>query len=352
MNVPFLNISTHICYVKRAAIAPDCVFAGGFVRMFQNTKLCVIVPAYNEEQLIADTLASIPANVDKIYVVNDASTDRTQSIIEEHVNIDPRIVPISHTQNRGVGAAIITGYKQGLIDQMQVFVVMAGDNQMDPEVMPSLVTPIIQDRADYTKGNRLLSPEYRKGMSQWRFVGNSILTFLTKFSSGYWNLMDPQNGYTAISRQALGRLNLDTIYPRYGYCNDMLVKLNVFGFRIMDVEMPARYGREQSKIKYGSYIRKVSWLLFKDFLYRLRMKYVVLSFHPIVLFYFFGSILTFAGLLAGFYTIFFVLIQHGPLFIRGVLSLMIFALGMQFLSFALMFDIQENREISLADWSK
>jgi hypothetical protein len=162
--------------------------------------------------------------------------------------------------------------------------------------------------------------------------------------------MDPQNGYTAISRRALERLNLDTIYPRYGYCNDLLVKLNVFGFRVMDVEMPARYGREQSKIRYGSYIRKVSWLLINDFFYRLRMKYIVLSFHPVVIFYLFGFVFTLLGLLAGIFTVYYVIIEHGPLFIRGVLSLLIFALGMQFLSFALMFDIQENREISLADW--
>jgi glycosyltransferase involved in cell wall biosynthesis len=318
--------------------------------MFQNTKLCVIVPAYNEELLIVDTIASVPANVDRIYAVNDASTDRTQDVIEECAKKDPRIVPLCHKQNRGVGAAITTGYKQGLADGMQVFVVMAGDNQMDPGAMPSLVTPIIQNKADYTKGNRLLSPEYRKGMSRWRFFGNTMLTFMTKFSSGYWKLMDPQNGYTAISRRVLERINLDTIYPRYGYCNDLLVKLNVFGFRVMDVEMPARYGREQSKIRYGPYIGKVSWLLFKDFMYRLRMKYVVLSFHPVVIFYLFGMVLTLLGLCAGLFTVYFVFIQHGPLFIRGVLSLLIFAIGMQFLSFALMFDIQENREISLADW--
>ena len=318
--------------------------------MFKNSLLCVIVPAYNEELLIKETLAAVPESVDKIYAVNDASTDRTLKIIEKCAERDPRIVPLNHEKNRGVGAAIVTGYKCGLADGMQIFVVMAGDNQMDPAVMPSLVTPIIENKAEYTKGNRLLSPTFRKGMSRWRFVGNTMLTFLTKFSSGYWKLMDPQNGYTAVSRRALERLNLDTIYPRYGYCNDLLVKMNVFGFRVMDVEMPARYGREQSKIQYGSYIWRVSWLLLKGFLYRLRMKYVILSFHPVVLFYLFGLTLTFAGIIAGLYTLFFVLIQHGPLFIRGVLSLLIFALGIQFLSFALMFDIQENREISLADW--
>lgn len=320
--------------------------------MYNDRSIAVVVPAYNEELLIADTLSSIPSFVDRIYAVNDASADKTQEIIEGISRRDPRVVPIRHEKNLGVGAAIISGYKRALNDGMSITVVMAGDNQMDPLVIPSLLDPIIHNKADYTKGNRLLSPEYRRGMSRWRFFGNTVLTFMTKFSSGYWKLMDPQNGYTAISRRALERLNLDTIYPRYGYCNDLLVKLNVFGFRVMDVEMPARYGRETSKIMYGSYIGKVSWLLFRDFFYRLRMKYIVLSFHPLVIFYVFGLAMTLAGLIAGLYTAYFVLVQHGPLFIRGVLSLLIFALGLQFLSFALLFDIQESRDISLADWER
>jgi glycosyltransferase involved in cell wall biosynthesis len=316
----------------------------------KDHSIAVVVPAYNEELLIRDTLQSVPEFVDRIFVVNDASTDGTQKIIGEVCRRDARIMPIVHAKNAGVGAAIVSGYKQALLERINITVVMAGDNQMDPDFMGSFIDPIIENKADYTKGNRLLSPEYRKGMSRWRFIGNTVLTFMTKFSSGYWKLMDPQNGYTAISRRALERLNLDSIYPRYGYCNDLLVKLNVFGFRVMDVEMPSRYGRETSKIRYGPYIGKVSWLLFRDFFYRLRMKYIVLSFHPLVVFYLFGFGLTLAGLAAGLYTAYFVLVDHGPLFIRGVLSLLIFALGVQFLSFALMFDIQDSRDISLADW--
>jgi glycosyltransferase involved in cell wall biosynthesis len=318
--------------------------------VYRDRTIAVVVPAYNEELLIADTLSSLPAFVDKIYAVNDASGDRTQEIIEEIARKDPRVIPIRHGKNLGVGAAVSSGYKRARDDQMDITVVIDGDNQMDSQLMPSMIDPVVKNRADYTKGNRLLSPEYRAGMKTWRFVGNTILTFLTKFSSGYWNLMDPQNGYTAISHRALERINLDTIYPRYGYLNDLLVKLNVFGFRVMNIEMPARYGREKSKIRYGSYIRKVSWVLLKDFLYRLKMKYIVLSFHPLVIFYFFGFAMTFAGLLAGIYTIYWVLILHGPLFIRGVLSLLIFAIGFQFLSFALLFDIQESRGLTRTEW--
>lgn len=283
--------------------------------------------------------------------MNDASTDKTREIIDGFAQDDKRIVPIHHEINQGVGAAIVSGYTAALKDGMNITVVMAGDNQMDPEAMPLLLDPLIQNKADYTKGNRLLSPDYREGMSRWRFVGNSILTILTKFSSGYWKLMDPQNGYTAISYKALERLNLNQIYPRYGYCNDLLVKLNIFGFRIMDIEIPARYGQEKSKIKYGRYIGKVSWLLLSDFFYRLRMKYIVLSFHPLVFFYLFGIVLTLSGIIAGIYTVYFVLVMEGPLFIRGVLSLLIFAIGLQFLSFALLFDIQECQQLSLTDWN-
>jgi hypothetical protein len=120
----------------------------------------------------------------------------------------------------------------------------------------------------------------------------------------------------------------------------------------MDVEMPARYGRETSKIRYGNYIVSVSWLLFRDFFYRLRQKYIVLSFHPLVIFYLFGSVLTLMGLCAGLFTTYYVLVEHGQLFVRGVLSLLMFAIGVQFLSFALLFDIQESKDISLADWSE
>jgi glycosyltransferase involved in cell wall biosynthesis len=311
--------------------------------VYTDRTIAVVVPAYNEELLIADTLSSIPAFVDRIYAVNDASIDKTQEVIEEISRKDPRVVPIRHEKNLGVGAAISSGYKRARDDNMDITVVIDGDNQMDSQLMPSMIDPIVKNRADYTKGNRLLSPEYRGGMRMWRFIGNTILTFLTKFSSGYWNLMDPQNGYTAISYRALERINLNTIYPRYGYLNDLLVKLNVFGFRVMNIEMPARYGRETSKIRYGSYIRKVSLLLLRDFLYRLKMKYIVLSFHPLVVFYLFGFVLT-------LYTLYFVFILNGPLFIRGVLSLLIFALGFQFLSFALLFDIQESRGLTRTEW--
>jgi len=313
---------------------------------YRERTIGVVVPAFNEELLIGDTLNSIPDYVDRVYVIDDCSRDKTAEIVMDFEKKDSRINCISHEVNKGVGAAIITGYKRALEDGIDIAAVMAGDNQMDPKHLQSLLDPIVEAKAEYTKGNRLMNAEFRKGMSAWRSFGNVILTFLTKMASGYWQIMDPQNGYTAISQKALDRVNPDTIYPRYGYCNDLLVRLNVFGFRVKDVIMPARYGREKSKIKYGRFIFKVSWLLLKDFLWRLRMKYIWQSFHPLVLFYAFGIILTPIGIFGALYSLYYKFILNQSIFVRGVLSLLIFIIGLQFLFFAMFFDMQVDSSSS------
>ncbi len=242
--------------------------------MYKYQKIAVVVPAYMEEELIGETLSGMPEFIDKIYAVDDGSSDGTFQIIQMMTEKDTRIIPVKVTKNGGVGATIVTGYKKSLEDEIDITVVMAGDNQMDPAYLPDILAPIVEGRADYTKGNRLLNSEYSKGMSRWRLFGNTILTYLNKIASGYWHVSDPQNGYTAISRRTLESIDLDSIYPWYGYPNDMLIKLNAYGFRVIDVPHPARYGTEKSKIKYGKYIVKVSLLLLRGFLWRLWMKYI------------------------------------------------------------------------------
>ncbi len=315
--------------------------------MYKQKTIGVVVPAYNEKRLIVATLASIPAYVDTIYAIDDASTDGTGDLIENFKTEDARIVCIRHETNSGVGAAIVTGYKKAVEDDIDIVAVMAGDNQMDPEQLPNLLDPIIEGRVDYTKGNRLLNVEYRRGMTKWRFIGNSLLTGLTKIGSGYWQLMDPQNGYTAISKTALNRIQLDAIFPWYGYCNDLLVRLNVNGFRMRDVVMPAKYGHEKSGIRYKTYIPKVSWMLLKNFFWRLKMKYVVLSFHPLVFFYMLGLVLAPLGILAGLFALYYHYVMGVPLFIRGVLSFILFITGIQFLLFAMLFDMQVDERESI-----
>jgi len=227
---------------------------------------------------------------------------------------------------------------------MDISAVMAGDNQMDPAYLQDFLDPIIDGFADYTKGNRLVTHGYSKGMSKWRHFGNLVLTFLTKVSSGYWQVIDPQNGYTAISAAALKMIDLDSIYPRYGYCNNILTKMNVHDIKIMNISHPARYGMEKSKIKYGSYIAKVSFLLLGDFLWRLKTKYIISNFHPLVLFYLSGVVLAVVGFFGGVYSLYYKFVLAGAFFEKGVLSLVTFVIGLQFLLFAMVFDKIQERQ--------
>jgi len=314
---------------------------------YRGKRIAVVVPAYNEEDLIGEVLDGIPDYVAKVYAVNDGSADATGAIIEDYSRRDSRIVPIHHNPNRGVGAAITTGYLQAVEDGMDIAAVMAGDNQMDPAYLPDLLDPIIDGRADYTKGNRLINQAYRKGMSPWRSFGNSILTFLTKVASGYWQMMDPQNGYTAVSIKTLKTLPLTEVYQGYGYCNHLLIWLNICGCRVSDVAIPARYGREKSKIRYSTYIPRVSKLLLGNFLFRLKTKYIQMGFHPLAFFYAAGAVLTPIGVLGGLIALWEKFVMGYPvLFVHGVLSFLVFMMGMQFLFFAMLFDMQANAAVS------
>ncbi len=311
------------------------------IEMLSLYRIGVVVPAYNEERLIGQTILSVPWYISKIYVIDDCSKDHTPDVINSIK--DPRVVNIRHEVNKGVGAAIITGYKRSLEDEMDMVAIMAGDNQMDPDQLPRLLMPIVDGKADYTKGNRLMSKNLRKGMSSWRSTGNFMLTMITKIGSGYWQITDPQNGYTAISRQALEAIDLDSVYTYYGYCNDMLIKLNAFGMRTMDVVMPARYGEEKSHIKYSRYIVKVAPMIFRGFLWRLKTKYIMLDFNPLVLFYLASMIM----IPAGFVLSLWLLIDHLLGYVipsnYSIFSIFLLLIGVQFLLFAMMLDMQDNK---------
>ncbi|QSW99424.1 glycosyltransferase family 2 protein [Haloterrigena alkaliphila] len=340
--------------------------------MYRQHTVAVVVPAYNEEGFVGEVLETMPEYVDRIYAVDDASSDETWEEITEtaaELNeetraeeaptvaadggpaFDRRVVPIRHETNRGVGGAIKTGYLEALEDEVDITAVMGGDGQMDPDILPRFLDPIVDGEVDYTKGNRLLDREYREGMSRWRFLGNSVLTFLTKIASGYWKMMDPQNGYTAISLRALENVEIEEMYEYYGYCNDLLVKLNAKGMRVADVAMPAVYGDEESSIKYPSYIRKVSGMLLKNFFWRLKTRYLVLDFHPLALFYLFGAVICGVALGGLLWSLYAWLMLAYPLFVRGSLSILLFITGSLFLLFAMLFDMQVNepREVQFYD---
>ena len=239
--------------------------------MFQGKKIGVTVPTYNEDALIATTIGNMPAYVDRIYVVNDGSTDGTCGIVSGMCLTNSKLVLVNHPANRGVGAAIVTGYKRCLEDGMDIAVVMAGDNQMDPVELPRLLAPIVSGEAGYSKGNRMSSSGHMKGMPMWRRFGNRLLRWLTGISSGNCKIMDPQNGYTAASAEALRSIDLGSVYPNYGYCNDLLVKLTVAEVRIVEVPMTARYLGEKSKIRYREYIPRVTWLLVRSLAWRMKV---------------------------------------------------------------------------------
>jgi glycosyltransferase involved in cell wall biosynthesis len=245
--------------------------------VFQGKRIAVTVPAFNEEALIPSVINSVPEYIDRIYIVNDGSTDGTRQIVSEICQHNGRFVPIDHPVNEGVGAAIRTGYKKCLEDDMDIAVVMAGDNQMDPTKLLDLLAPVIEENAGYSKGNRMSCAKHMNGMSLWRRFGNWLLKWLTRVSSGNYQVMDPQNGYAAVSAEALKSIDLDSVYPYYGYCNDLLAKFAVAGVRVVEVPMPARYQGEKSKIKYSTYTIRVGGLLLRNFGWRMRLKWASLG---------------------------------------------------------------------------
>ena len=312
--------------------------------MVDGKRVGVVVPAHDEERLIGATLAGIPEFVDRILVVDDASTDGTAE--RACAAGDPRVRIVSRDRNGGVGAAIVTGYGAALEEELDVVCVMAGDNQMDPADLLTLVEPVARGEVDYAKANRLVSGEAWQLIPRTRYLGNAILSLLTKIASGYWHVADSQTGYTAISRQLLGRLDLRRVYPGYGFPNDMLVHLNVWNARVLDIPSRPVYGvGEQSGIKLRSVVPRISWLLLKGFFWRLKEKYVIRDFHPLVFFYALGILMTLAGLLLGAIEAILRLKGNEITTPTIVLVALLLISGSQFTLFAMWFDMESNKDL-------
>jgi glycosyltransferase involved in cell wall biosynthesis len=310
--------------------------------MLDGKTVAVVVPAYDEEKLLPETLAGIPEFVDRIYVVDDASKDGTA----EAAGSVPRVQLIRHAQNRGVGAAIVTGYRQAIADRVDVTCVMAADNQMAPEDLEPIARPVAAGDADYAKANRLVSGEAWRLIPHARYLGNAMLSLLTKIASGYWHVADSQSGFTAISLGTLRRLDLDRIYPRYGFPNDMLVHLNVVEARVRDVPSRPVYNvGEHSGIRYSRVIPAISWLLLKAFFWRLWQKYVIRDFHPLVFFYVFGIAMFVAGLALGIAEVVLRILGNPIPPATVVLVALLLLFGSQFTLFAMWFDLERNKDL-------
>ena len=364
--------------------------------MLHNKTVAVVVPAYNEEKQIAGVISSMPAFVDRIVVVSDASTDLTVQTVadlfntphnnseatlpyvletsydgsysranlilqqlnrDEHKYFTPaemmvtdknrsRIILISHKKNNGVGAAIASGYKWCKDHNIDCTAVMAGDGQMDPDELEAICGPVIEQNIDYVKGNRLIHLSAWQAIPRKRFLGNSILSILTKIASGYWHVSDTQSGYTAISLKALNAVPLYKIYKRYGMPNDMLVKLNIAFCTLKEVEIkPVYFVGENSKMKISRVIFPISWLLFKSFFKRLWQKYLFRDFHPLFLLYHFSFLVAMASIPFGIKIL--MLVIHGKDVNPVTLLVFIFLLisGLQSLLFAMWMDIQDNERL-------
>jgi glycosyltransferase involved in cell wall biosynthesis len=317
--------------------------------LFQEHRVTVVVPAHNEELLIERVVNGIPAFVDHIIVVDDASTDKTPerlaALKAQHAD---RLLVIRHPHNQGVGAAIVTGYEAALriATEKHLVAVMAGDAQMDADDLPKLLAPCARGEVDYTKGNRLITGEAWKLIPRTRYFGNAVLSLLTKVASGYWHVADSQTGYTVVTAEALAMLHLRRLYPRYGFPNHLLVELNNYDFRVRDVPIRPVYNvGEVSGIRLHKVIPTISWLLFRCYFWRMKEKYIIRDFHPLIFFLFFGLLLTGGSLLFGSYLLY-LRISVGPISsVAAIFAGVCLNSGIQSILFALWMDMERNKEL-------
>ncbi len=241
--------------------------------MYRGRRIAVVIPAFNEERAVASVVRSVPGFVDHVLVVDDASTDRTARAVRRGKRRGLEL--LCHPANRGVGAAIASGYRRALALGCDIAAVMAGDGQMDPLDLTALLDAVVDGRCDYAKGNRFAHPGTLSAMPPLRVVGNVVLSLLTKLTSGYLSLFDSQCGYTAASRSALEVIDRGGLFPRYGYPNDLLARLWAERLTVADVPVRAVYGRDwRSGIGLRTVVYPMSFVLLGSLLRRLSVRYL------------------------------------------------------------------------------
>lgn len=361
--------------------------------MLNNKTIAVVVPAYNEEKQIGIVIETMPKFVDRIIIVNDKSHDATADIVKKYINSNyndtqtkltkpaiiktfhndaeitleqlnrkelkffpkseiinenpesDRIILISHCINYGNGLSRASGYKWCKDHNIECIATMDGDGQMDPDELESICFPIVNEGLDYVKGNRLIHGSAEYYIPKRRFIGNSVLSILTKISSGYWRVSDAQTGYTAISLSALKSVKIYDIYPRYGWPNDLLVKLNMSYCTIREVPIKPVYRvGEQSKMKIRKVIPRISWLLFKSFFKRIWIKYFFKDFHPLFILYNLSLILFFVSIpfAVNILKYMFGTITGDKPILNSIMFMFLIVSATQSLLFAMWMDIQDN----------
>ena len=314
--------------------------------MYKSKNICVIIPVHNEESQISKVVNSIPSYVDKIVVVDDCSDDNSVTVVEQIIKNDKRIILLKHENNKGCGGAISTGNIWASSKDFDIVVRMDGDGQMDPNELTTLLDPIIDDGVDFTKGNRFLSGNAYNNMPKIRFYGNAILSLITKIVSGYWHISDFQSGYVAFNKFVLKKINWENMYKGYGQPNDLLIMLNVENFKVRDVMIEPIYNvGEKSGISIINVMFSLSWLLLKRFFWRLKTKYIIRDFHPLVFFYFVGICFYILSVIL-FIRLGFIWYNTGVIpSINALASMFSFSSASIFLLFAMWFDLEANKNL-------
>jgi glycosyltransferase involved in cell wall biosynthesis len=316
--------------------------------MINEKTVGVVIPAFNEEKNIGTVIENLPSWIDKIFVIDDGSKDNTSEVCQEYKLRFPNINLIKHKKNMGVGQALITGYQNAIESNIDVTLVMAGDNQMDPHFINQLIYPIIEGRADFTKTTRVKLTDSRSMIPKRRWFGNIILTFLTKFISGYWNISDCQSGYTAVSLSMLKRLPIQQMYKKYGQPNDLLILLNIENARISEVVTPPRYNvGEVSKMKIWKLFFTLPPLFVKRFVYRIFVKYLIKDTHPIFLLYSLGLLFILVTIALFLFNLYSFLVIGYFENIKTISNLMFFFMAMYSLSQAFILDYEINKDLVL-----
>lgn len=313
-------------------------------------RIAVAIPCYKVTQHVLGVIAAIGPDVEAIYAVDDACPDGSGRFIEQHGQ-DPRVRVLFHTQNQGVGGAVVTAYRAALADGMDVVVKIDGDGQMDPALLAHFVQPIARGRADYAKGNRFYRPESLRGMPGVRLFGNAMLSFINKLSTGYWPIMDPTNGYTAIHTAVLRQLPLDKLERRYFFESDMLFRLSTIRAVVRDVPMDSVYADEKSNLRVRQvlpeFLRKHGSRLLRRYVYN----YLVRDFNVGTLYSLSGALLVALGSLFGAWQWFVSSSTHQPATSGTVMlaALPVF-IGIQCLIAFLHYDVSNQPTEPLSLW--
>jgi dolichol-phosphate mannosyltransferase len=309
--------------------------------MIDGRTVAVVIPAYRVERAIAGVVREMPDFVDRIIVVDDASPDATSEVVG--ALREPRLQLVRHSRNQGVGGAMATGFGAALEARSDLVVKCDGDGQMDPRDIEALLRPILAGRAEYSKGCRFHHFRDLSAMPRARLGGNIALTFLTKVASGYWHVLDPQNGFVAIRGDVLRRLPLGRLARGYFFENDMLIRLNALEARVEDVPLPSRYGDETSSLRPGRALVEFPFRLVGGFFRRLFWRYLFHDVSPVAIFFLSGAFLFLFGAIFGAYH----WIRNAPRNIPTptgtvMMAAMPIILGFQLILQALVLDVQNS----------